>query len=168
MRQFQLDRRQFDSAPGHHAEITREFAVLGGPLRAGFGHRVSTVRHASETLRPSASAPSHRHSWRQLKPLIATSLSKERGRALLLSERAGVLDPDDPLVLTARSAVHTMRPASSIMPARSLPASSPLIRPSSGDGSVAAGTMHSGANLRLLSPISSVPIALRRARIPIV
>jgi adenylate cyclase len=38
----------------------------------------------------------------------APSLGEERGRALLLSERAGVLDPDDPLVLTARCAVHTM------------------------------------------------------------
>jgi adenylate cyclase len=38
----------------------------------------------------------------------APSLSEERSRALLLSERAGVLDPDDPLVLTARCAVHTM------------------------------------------------------------
>ena len=33
---------------------------------------------------------------------------EERKHALLLSERAGVLDPDDPLVLTARCAVHTM------------------------------------------------------------
>jgi TolB-like protein/tetratricopeptide (TPR) repeat protein len=38
----------------------------------------------------------------------APSLSEERSHALLLSERAGVLDPDDPLVLTARCAVHTM------------------------------------------------------------
>jgi TolB-like protein/AraC-like DNA-binding protein len=38
----------------------------------------------------------------------APSLSEERGRALLLSERAGLLDPDDALVLTARCAVHTM------------------------------------------------------------
>jgi adenylate cyclase len=38
----------------------------------------------------------------------APSLSEDRGRASLLSERAGVLDPDDPLVLTARCAVHTM------------------------------------------------------------
>ena len=36
------------------------------------------------------------------------SPKQERERALLLSERAGILDPDDPLVLTARSAVHTM------------------------------------------------------------
>ncbi len=34
--------------------------------------------------------------------------SSERARALLLSDRAGILDGDDPLVLTARSAVHTM------------------------------------------------------------
>ena len=33
---------------------------------------------------------------------------QERSHALLLSERAGILDPDDPLVLTARCAVHTM------------------------------------------------------------
>ena len=33
---------------------------------------------------------------------------EERKHALLLSERAGILDPDDPLVLTARCAVHTM------------------------------------------------------------
>src|SRR5215467_15352710 len=33
---------------------------------------------------------------------------QERKNALLLSERAGILDPDDPLVLTARCAVHTM------------------------------------------------------------
>ena len=33
---------------------------------------------------------------------------EERNRALLLSERAGILDPDDPLVITARCAVHTM------------------------------------------------------------
>ena len=33
---------------------------------------------------------------------------EERKNALLLSERAGILDPDDPLVLTARCAVHTM------------------------------------------------------------
>jgi adenylate cyclase len=32
----------------------------------------------------------------------------ERARALLLAERAGILDSDDPLVLTARCAVHTM------------------------------------------------------------
>jgi adenylate cyclase len=38
----------------------------------------------------------------------APSLSEERNCALLLSERAGLLDPDDPLVLTARCAVHTM------------------------------------------------------------
>jgi adenylate cyclase len=36
------------------------------------------------------------------------SLSEERTRALLLSDRAGILDPDDPLVLAARCAVHTM------------------------------------------------------------
>lgn len=38
----------------------------------------------------------------------APSQSEERERALLLCERAGLLDPDDPLVLTARCAVHTM------------------------------------------------------------
>jgi adenylate cyclase len=36
------------------------------------------------------------------------SLGEERTRALLLSERAGILDPDDPLVLAAQCAVHTM------------------------------------------------------------
>jgi adenylate cyclase len=36
------------------------------------------------------------------------SPAEERKYALLLSERAGILDPDDPLVLTARCAVHTM------------------------------------------------------------
>jgi adenylate cyclase len=36
------------------------------------------------------------------------SLSQERTRALLLSDRAGILDPDDPVVLAARCAVHTM------------------------------------------------------------
>ena len=36
------------------------------------------------------------------------SPGQERKNALLLSERAGILDPDDPLVLTARCAVHTM------------------------------------------------------------
>ena len=36
------------------------------------------------------------------------SPNQERRNALLLSERAGILDPDDPLVLTARCAVHTM------------------------------------------------------------
>jgi TolB-like protein/AraC-like DNA-binding protein/tetratricopeptide (TPR) repeat protein len=36
------------------------------------------------------------------------SLSEARTRALLLSDRAGILDPDDPLVLAARCAVHTM------------------------------------------------------------
>ena len=34
--------------------------------------------------------------------------AKERERALLLAERAGILGSDDPLVLTARCAVHTM------------------------------------------------------------
>jgi len=33
---------------------------------------------------------------------------QERKNALLLGERAGILDADDPLVLTARCAVHTM------------------------------------------------------------
>ena len=33
---------------------------------------------------------------------------QEQTRALLLSDRAGILDLDDPLVLTARCAVHTM------------------------------------------------------------
>jgi TolB-like protein/AraC-like DNA-binding protein len=33
---------------------------------------------------------------------------QELKRSLLLSERAGILDPEDPLVLTARCAVHTM------------------------------------------------------------
>ena len=32
----------------------------------------------------------------------------EKARALLLAERAGILDPDDSMVLTARSGVHTM------------------------------------------------------------
>ena len=36
------------------------------------------------------------------------SPSNERARALLLSDRAGILDGDDPVVLTARSAVYTM------------------------------------------------------------
>jgi adenylate cyclase len=36
------------------------------------------------------------------------SPSQERALALLLSDRAGILDQDDPLVLTARCAVHTM------------------------------------------------------------
>jgi TolB-like protein/AraC-like DNA-binding protein len=36
------------------------------------------------------------------------SPTEERARALQLSERAGVLDLDDPAVLTARCAVHTM------------------------------------------------------------
>ena len=36
------------------------------------------------------------------------SLGEERTMALQLGERAGILDPDDPLVLTARCAVHTM------------------------------------------------------------
>lgn len=36
------------------------------------------------------------------------SPAEERKNALLLSDRAGILDPDDPLVLTARCAVHTM------------------------------------------------------------
>jgi adenylate cyclase len=36
------------------------------------------------------------------------SPAEDRKYALLLSERAGILDPDDPLVLTARCAVHTM------------------------------------------------------------
>jgi TolB-like protein/AraC-like DNA-binding protein/Flp pilus assembly protein TadD len=34
--------------------------------------------------------------------------AEERARALQLGERAGMLDPDDPTVLTARCAVHTM------------------------------------------------------------
>jgi tetratricopeptide (TPR) repeat protein len=38
----------------------------------------------------------------------APSPGQERTHALLPSERAGLLDPDDPLVLAARSAVHTM------------------------------------------------------------
>lgn len=38
----------------------------------------------------------------------APSRDHAQDRALLLSDRAGILDPDDPLVLTARSAVHTM------------------------------------------------------------
>ena len=38
----------------------------------------------------------------------APSPNQERRNALLLSERAGILDPDDPIVLTARCAVHTM------------------------------------------------------------
>jgi adenylate cyclase len=38
----------------------------------------------------------------------APSPNQERRDALLLSERAGILDPDDPIVLTARCAVHTM------------------------------------------------------------
>lgn len=33
---------------------------------------------------------------------------RERAQALLLAERAGILDTDDPMVLTARCAVHTM------------------------------------------------------------
>ena len=36
------------------------------------------------------------------------SPNQERARALLLSDRAGILDQDDPAVLTARCAVHTM------------------------------------------------------------
>jgi adenylate cyclase len=36
------------------------------------------------------------------------SPNQEQTHALLLGERAGMLDPDDPLVLTARCAVHTM------------------------------------------------------------
>jgi adenylate cyclase len=36
------------------------------------------------------------------------SPDQERKKALQLSERAGILDADDPLVLTARCAVHTM------------------------------------------------------------
>ena len=36
------------------------------------------------------------------------SPNQERRNALLLGERAGILDPDDPIVLTARCAVHTM------------------------------------------------------------
>ena len=36
------------------------------------------------------------------------SPGEERTRALLLSERAGILDPDDPVVQAARCAVHTM------------------------------------------------------------
>jgi len=36
------------------------------------------------------------------------SHSGARSRALVLSDRAGILDPDDSLVLTARAAVHTM------------------------------------------------------------
>ena len=36
------------------------------------------------------------------------SPGQERKNALLLSERAVILDPDDPLVLTARCAVHAM------------------------------------------------------------
>jgi adenylate cyclase len=36
------------------------------------------------------------------------SPNQERRNAMLLSERAGILDPDDPMVLTARCAVHTM------------------------------------------------------------
>ena len=36
------------------------------------------------------------------------SPGQERALALLLSDRAGILDQDDPLVLTARCAVHTM------------------------------------------------------------
>ena len=74
----------------------------------------------------------------------APSLSEERSRALLLSERAGILDPDDPLVLTARCAVHTMAGDFDHAGALSL-GSSPLIRPLSGDGSAAAGSMRSGA-----------------------
>ncbi len=35
-------------------------------------------------------------------------LTEERARALLLAERAGILDTDDPLVLAARCAVYTM------------------------------------------------------------
>jgi TolB-like protein/AraC-like DNA-binding protein/Flp pilus assembly protein TadD len=38
----------------------------------------------------------------------ALSVDRERQNALRLSERAGILDPDDPMVLTARCAVHTM------------------------------------------------------------
>jgi adenylate cyclase len=36
------------------------------------------------------------------------SPSEDQARALLLGDRAGILDPDDPLVLTARCGVHTM------------------------------------------------------------
>src|SRR5262249_863427 len=42
----------------------------------------------------------------------------ERTRALLLSDRAGILDADDVVVLTAQSAVHTM--AGHLDPARTL------------------------------------------------
>jgi adenylate cyclase len=38
----------------------------------------------------------------------APDASIERARALLLAERAGILEPDDSMVLTARSAVYTM------------------------------------------------------------
>jgi tetratricopeptide (TPR) repeat protein len=37
-----------------------------------------------------------------------SSPGEERKQALLLSDRASILDPDDPLVLTARCGVHTM------------------------------------------------------------
>ena len=69
------------------------------------------------------------------------SPNQERRDALLLSERAGILDPDDPIVLTARCAVHTMAGQldhAGALIARALDS----IRPLSGVGNAAAGLMH--------------------------
>src|SRR5207237_9397583 len=43
-----------------------------------------------------------------LSQMGSTSPAEDRAQALLLSARAGMLDPDNSMVLTARSVVHTL------------------------------------------------------------
>jgi TolB-like protein/AraC-like DNA-binding protein len=67
--------------------------------------------HRAIELEPDYAPPAALAAWCHAQLVLfngTLSPDRERADALLLSDRAGILDPDDPLVLAARCAVHTM------------------------------------------------------------
>lgn len=91
-----------------------QLCVRAYPLLAA--NSVGNVRHALDLVHraverdPDYGLAVAFAAWgraRLLSQMGSASPAEDRAQALLLSARAGMLDPDNPMVLTARSVVHT-------------------------------------------------------------
>ena len=94
-------------APGDRDLVLRALPLVLSPDPSG--HALETLYRAME-LYPDNGLAVGLAAWchAQLVTPWNQHADRDRARALTLAERAGVLDPIDPLVLTARAAVMTM------------------------------------------------------------
>jgi adenylate cyclase len=93
-----------------HGLTMRAFPFVFASNPAAARHALDFLHRANE-LEPDYAVATSLAAWCHAQLVLyngTESPDRERQTALKLSERAGILDPDDPLVLTARCAVSTM------------------------------------------------------------